>query len=116
MAESIITIDSAIVTKNASEYFTFKSGFTPSDCNVWQVAPHIGFFNIDMSKSLSAGETAIGNTTTKVRGVNYVAGRCSTSSGTFPATGVVIGNGGAIRVHTHAAATAFVISGMILLT
>ena len=98
----------------ASEYFTAASGFTSGTCSIKKVAPHIAKFTFDVNKSVSAGETQVGSCTNKVYGVNYIAGRCSTSSGTFPATGVVIG-GGAVRVHTHAAATGLVISGLILI-
>lgn len=98
----------------ASQYATMNSGYTGASVYVTRYTPSLAKIHIDLNKSgMAKGEVTIGTTTTRVKGTGYLAGRATTANGTLPATAVVTGNGGAIRLYLPDVSSACVVNGFI---
>ena len=96
-----------------SNYATMNAGYTGATIYVTRYTPSLAKIHIDLNKSMSKGEVTIGSSTTRVKGTGYLAGRATTANGVLPATAVVTGNGGAIRLYLPDASTACVVNGFI---
>lgn len=100
---------------NPFNYITINSGITINSAGIAQIAEHIAIINIDIRATLNKGETVIGQSKNTIKMGTYLAGRSSTASGTYPATGVILAPNGPIRIHTIDNSVSGVLNGIIVI-
>ena len=115
MATSVIELVPKSESLTPSDYVTMNSGYTGASVYVTKYTPNLAKIHIDLNKSgMAKGEVTIGTTKSTVKGTGYLAGRATTSGNVvLPATAVVIGNGGAIRLYLPDVSSACVVNGFI---
>lgn len=98
-----------------SSYININSAFTITHLRCVRITPTLLMVYYDIAGTIKEGETVIGTATSNIKNANYGAGRVSTSSGTYPASIAVIGNGGAVRIHSPKAGTASAGSVLVMI-
>ena len=112
----INTIDNVLDINdiNINNYFSAASGFSILNAYMKQVSKSIAYILIEIrpTGTIGAGENTFGSCTNAVKLTALLAGRCSASGNSYPATAILI-PGGAARLHTDRNCESFLVAGFV---
>ena len=99
---------------NINNYFSAASGFSILNAYMKQVSKSLAYILIEIrpTGTIGAGENTFGSCTNAVKLPTLLAGRCSTSGNSYPATAILL-PGGAARLHTDRNCDSFLVSGFV---
>ena len=99
---------------NINNYFSAASGFSILNAYMKQVSKSLAYILIEIrpTGTIGAGENTFGSCTNAVKLPTLLAGRCSASGNSYPATAILI-PGGAARLHTDRNCDSFLVSGYV---